>query len=84
MTMWTTAVAAYAFALAVGAMAVPTARADEPPAIQLTIKDHKFSPAEVRVRSGQPTFIEVTNADSTPEEFEMRQLALEKVISAGG
>ena len=33
---------------------------------------------------GKPTFLAVTNLDSTPEEFEMLQLAIEKVIPGGG
>ena len=66
-------------------LAVSTARADDqPPPIPLTIKDHKFSPAEIHLPAGKAAFLEITNADSEPEEFEMRQLAIEKVIPAGG
>jgi len=40
-------------------------------------------PAEIHVKTGRPTFLVVTNLDSTPEEFEMLQLAIEKVIPGG-
>lgn len=67
------------------ALIAGAARADvQPPPIQLTIKDHKFSPPEIHLPAGKAVFLEITNADSEPEEFEMRQLAIEKVIPAGG
>jgi len=62
--------------------AVP-ARAEEPATLEVTIKDHRFTPAELRVKAGKPAFLVVTNLDSTPEEFESRQLAIEKVIAPG-
>jgi hypothetical protein len=58
------------------------AHAEDPPPIQVTIKDRSFSPSEIRVKSGQPSFLEITNADATPEEFEIRQLAIEKLRMA--
>jgi hypothetical protein len=60
------------------------ARADDPPPIQVVIKDRSFSPSEIHVKSGQASFLEITNADATPEEFEIRQLAIEKLIPGGG
>jgi Cupredoxin-like domain len=67
-------------ALALG----PSAGADELPTVPITIKDHRFVPAEVHVKTGQPTFLEVTNEDATAEEFESGKLAIEKVVVAGG
>jgi hypothetical protein len=60
------------------------AHAEDPAPIQVTIKDRRFSPSEIHVKSGQPSFLEITNADPTPEEFELRQLAIEKLIPGGG
>jgi len=74
------ALAAIAFALCIAGSA---AWAEEAP-IQLMLKDHKFTPAEIHLPAGQRALLEVTNADPTPEEFEMRQLAIEKVIVGGG
>jgi heme/copper-type cytochrome/quinol oxidase subunit 2 len=52
--------------------------------VPITLKDHRFTPTEIHLPAGQPTLLEVTNADATAEEFEMRQLAIEKVIAGGG
>lgn len=60
------------------------AHAEDPPPIQVTIKDRSFSPGEIHVKSGQASFLEIINADATPEEFEIRQLAIEKLIPGGG
>jgi hypothetical protein len=48
------------------------------------LKDHRFIPAEIHVVSGKPTFIEITNTDATPEEFESGVLAIEKIVPSGG
>ncbi|HUR39632.1 MAG TPA: cupredoxin domain-containing protein [Verrucomicrobiae bacterium] len=63
-------------ALAFSAVAV----AADPPEFTLTIKDHKFEPAELTVPAGQKVKLKVVNADSTPEEFESHELNREKVI----
>ena len=59
--------------LAVLAVAWPLAlaRADEPPTITVTIKDHRFFPAEIHVPQGKPVILKITNEDPTPEEFEL-------------
>ncbi len=49
----------------------------------LTIENHRFTPEEVRVKAGAPFVLVITNRDATPEEFESRDLRLEKVIPAG-
>jgi heme/copper-type cytochrome/quinol oxidase subunit 2 len=63
--------------------ATQAALAENPAPVQLTLKDHQFTPAEIHLPAGRPAMLEVTNADATAEEFEMRQLALEKVIAGG-
>lgn len=47
----------------------------------ITIKDHKFSPSEVRVPAGQKVKLIIENQDSTPEEFESHELNREKIIA---
>ena len=57
----------------------PTAlRADD--AITITIKDHKFTPTELKVPANKRVEITVINDDATPEEFESKPMKVEKVI----
>jgi Cupredoxin-like domain len=65
-------------------MGVPLAIADEPTKIGVTLKDHKFSPAEPTAPAGKPIVIEVENQDKTPAEFESKALRVEKVVPGGG
>jgi Cupredoxin-like domain len=46
----------------------------------LTLKDHKFSPSEIKVPAKQRMTITVINNDATPEEFESSALKVEKVV----
>jgi plastocyanin len=57
--------------------------ADAPPEIALTIEQHQFSPEEIKVKAGAPFVLVITNKDSTPEEFESKDLKMEKVIQGG-
>jgi plastocyanin len=50
---------------------------------ELTIRNHRFEPAELTVPAGQRLIITVRNTDNSPEEFESSALNVEKVISAG-
>ena len=50
--------------------------------ITLTIKDHQFSPAEVRIPAGQKVKLIIDNQDASPEEFESHELNREKIIPA--
>jgi plastocyanin len=49
----------------------------------LSIKDHKFDPAELVVPAGKRIKLTVKNLDATPEEFESHELRREKVIPGG-
>lgn len=51
--------------------------------VPVTIQEHKFTPAEVRVPAGQRVRLLVLNKDDTPEEFESGVLNVEKIIPAG-
>jgi plastocyanin len=46
----------------------------------ITIKDHKFEPAELKVPANKRITLTVINNDATPEEFESKKLKVEKVI----
>lgn len=47
----------------------------------LMIKDHRFSPAELKVPAGKKVKLIVDNQDATAEEFESHELNREKMIS---
>jgi plastocyanin len=71
--------------LVLGLLAAATAvRAQAPalPEIALTIEQHRFSPEEVKVKAGQAFVLAITNKDATPEEFESKELRVEKIIPA--
>jgi plastocyanin len=60
------------------------ARAEEPVMLSITIKDHKFEPAEVHAPAGKPIAFAVKNLGSIAAEFESDVLHVEKVIPPGG
>jgi plastocyanin len=57
--------------------------ADEATQIKVTLKDHRFEPAEIHVQAGKPTVLFVTNEDAAAEEFDSTALKVEKIIAAG-
>jgi len=76
------AVLAYlVLAASLGVLAV--AQAEDRAEVALAIKDNRFSPEEVRVKAGTPFVLVISNQDPGPEEFESRDLRIEKVIPAG-
>ena len=46
----------------------------------LTIKDHRFTPTEIKIPANKRVQITVVNDDPTPEEFESHEMKVEKVI----
>ena len=60
-----------------------SAMADDPARIDVTLKGHVFSPAEIHVPVGKPTILMVRNEDAGPEEFDSTALKVEKVIVGG-
>jgi plastocyanin len=57
------------------------ALAAEIPNVEITIKNHQFTPAEVKVPAGKKFTLLVKNQDATAEEFESHSLKREKVIA---
>jgi hypothetical protein len=72
-------VIALAFAAAAALTAGGAAQAQE--ALTITIKNHKFEPAELKVPANKRISLTVINDDPTPEEFESKVLKVEKVIA---
>ena len=60
-----------------------SAGAEAPGPISVTLKDHRFLPAEIHVPSGKPVTLLVTNLDDEMEEFDSSALKIEEVIPGG-
>jgi hypothetical protein len=63
---------------------VPAARAEDSVTVQISLKDHRFQPAEPHAPAGKPIMIIVKNLDPAPAEFESNMLRVEKVVTGGG
>jgi plastocyanin len=74
---------AFSLATLIAAAAVP-ALAQDAATVRLTIRNHRFEPAEARVPAGKPITLHVKNADATAEEFESKALRVETVIAGNG
>jgi plastocyanin len=72
-------VAALAVVLAVAA---PVLAAD-PAEIPLVIEKNRFEPDVIKVKAGAPFVLVITNKDKGPEELDMAQPRIEKVIPGG-
>lgn len=57
--------------------------ADAEDGIRILIKDHRFSPSEVRVKANTKVKLLVSNEDETAEEFESFSLNRERVVRGG-
>lgn len=64
----------------IGFLAISSAPALAMQDVTIVIKDHKFEPSTVEVPPGEKIKLIIDNQDSTPEEFESRDLNREKII----
>jgi hypothetical protein len=71
----------FLLALFLGPLPAPAQQAT---VVKLTLKDHRFAPAEPHAPANKPITFVVTNLDATPSEFESKTLRVEKVVAAGG
>ena len=63
---------------------MPMARAEDTVTLSISLKDHRFQPAEPHVPAGKPLTIILKNLDPAPAEFESNMLRVEKVVTGGG
>ena len=59
------------------------ANADDVVSLSVTIKDHKFDPAEVHAPAGQAIEFHVKNLNDIVSEFESSDLHFEKIVPVG-
>jgi hypothetical protein len=64
-------------------LAIATALAADD-TFELSLKDHKFTPAQLSVPADKRVKLTIKNLDSTPAEFESHNFKAEKVIPGGG
>ena len=61
--------------------AADIALAEDVVTYELTLSNHVFSPAELKVPARKPFKILLHNKDTTPAEFESKPLKIEKVVA---
>lgn len=61
-------------------MAPGSAAASEEIELEISIKDHKFDPPQLKIPADKHVKLSVKNLDASPEEFESNELGIEKVI----
>ena len=76
-TRYVTLVAMLAVALGTAAVAA------DPADIPIVIEKNRFQPDVIKVKAGAPFVLVITNKDKGPEEFDMAQPRIEKVIPGG-
>jgi Cupredoxin-like domain len=59
------------------------AHAQQSASVAISVKDHRFQPAQVSAPANRPLSIKITNLDAAPMEFESVSLRVEKVIAPG-
>ena len=56
-------------------------RASAAAPIQLTVRNHHFTPSAITTPAGQRFTLQVRNLDPTPEEFESYDFKVEKIMA---
>jgi len=67
-------------ALAAGMVAMSPVAAQQAATHTVTVKNHKFQPAQIAVKANTPVSLRVRNQDSGRMEFESSNPSVEKVI----
>lgn len=72
-----------AAALVFTAACIP-ASAQQAASVSISVKNHRFQPAEIHAPAKVPIELRVKNLDPTPMEFESVSLRVEKVVTGNG
>jgi hypothetical protein len=62
---------------------LPHAIAADPTEIPLVLEKNRFQPEVIKVKAGEPFVLVITNKDKGPEEFDMLNPRIEKVVPGG-
>ena len=71
-------------AIALLALLPALVSAAEPPSFTLTLRNHRFVPAQLVVPANTKVKLLIVNEDATPEEFESHELNREKIVTGKG
>jgi Cupredoxin-like domain len=74
-------IAKIAFIALVFAAAGVPAKAQQAASVSISVKNHRFQPAQIHAPAKVPIELRVKNLDPTPMEFESVSLRVEKVVS---
>lgn len=74
---------AAAIVLFAATMTAP-AQAQQAVTVNLSIKNHRFQPAQLSAPANVPIVLRIKNLDATPMEFESVSLRVEKVVTGNG
>lgn len=69
--------------LALGLIVAGSAAASDLPTVELSIRHHRFEPAQLTIPAGRKVVLVVHNRDATPEEFESNEFNREKIVMGG-
>src|SRR6476646_2561984 len=69
---------------AIVAAACFPAGAQQAASVSISVKNHRFQPAEIHAPAKVPIELRVKNLDPTPMEFESVSLRVEKVVTGNG
>jgi hypothetical protein len=67
-----------------GAALVAEAHAQQAVTLSVSVKNHRFEPAQLSAPANTPVVINLKNLDSTQMEFESVSLRVEKVVAGNG
>lgn len=62
-------------------LAAPATVQAQDASVTITIHNHRFEPAELKVPANKRIVLKIVNKDATPEEFESKEFKAEKVIA---
>jgi len=73
-----------AMSVVLGAALVAGAQAQQAVTLSVSVRNHRFEPAQLSAPANTPIVINVKNLDSTQMEFESVSLRVEKVVAGNG
>ena len=77
-------IAKITIAACLSAIACLTVDAQQTASVSVSVKNHRFQPAEVHAPANVPIELHIKNLDTAPMEFESVSLRVEKVVTGNG